>query len=68
MSYYDYYINREQYRERIRQAEKERIIRHIQKSAQENRRSSSKKRSRESASWIERISWAIKNASQSSAH
>jgi hypothetical protein len=68
MSYYDYYINREQYRERIRQAEMERIIRRIQKSNQEKRRSSKQEHSRESGSWIERISWAVKKARQVSAH
>ena len=68
MSYYDYYINREQYRERIRQAEKERIIRQIQKSNQDQECKNSKKRSSERGSWIGRISWAIKNANQASAH
>jgi hypothetical protein len=67
MSYYDYYINREQYRERIRQAEKERFIRHIQKSNQDQKRKDSKERSPESGRWIDRISWAIKNAHQASA-
>ncbi len=67
MSYYDYYINREQYRERIRQAEKERIIRKIQESSQDQKRQDSKNRSSESSRWIDRISWAIKNASQISA-
>lgn len=67
MSYYDYYIIREMYQEKIRKAEKERMIRRIQKSNQEKRRISSKERSMESGSWIERISWAIKNARQISA-
>lgn len=68
MSYYDYYINREHYREGIRQAEKERIIRRIQKSNQEKSRSSKQARSRESGSWIERISWTVKKSRQASAH
>jgi len=68
MSYYDYYINREQYREKIRQAGKERIIRRIHKSNQEKSCGSTQERSQESGSWIERISWAVKQACQASAH
>jgi hypothetical protein len=61
-----YYAKREQYQDMIREAEKERMIRQIQKANREKNQKASNA-SWEKSSWIHKISWAIREARQSSA-
>lgn len=65
---YGYYVKHEQYKDYRRESEKERIIRQIQKSNREKSSNYGGNQRREGSSWIEKISWAIREARGISAH
>ncbi len=64
MSFQQYYDNRARYESLLREAEKERLIHQIQLANREKNRNKSHQ---EKSSWIQKISWAIKNANEISA-
>lgn len=62
MFFHNYYVKQEQYKDQIKEVEKDRIIRQIRKSNQESRRRESRESDAKTARWIANLRWSLKDS------